>query len=279
MNIEKDVHIVNSNFKFDFSILHCGIETETANFQPTIFDRFVFNYVLEGRGEIVINDKAFPFAKGDVFIIPEKTLFYQVNSKEDPYKYLYLAIKGDVASVHERATLTAQNPVLHGAGERVREIMFQIFHELGNSSFISIARANALYIDILLYLYEKNPKNSVTHNSPARLYAKQALLYIEQNYYNKITVAQISKSLHVNRSYLSFVFKKEFGITIKEYITKERVDKARFLIQNTQSTINNIMYATGFTDYANFYKAFKQHTGISPREYRKTHVLPLAKKP
>ena len=133
MNIEKDVHIVNSNFKFDFSILHCGIETETANFQPTIFDRFVFNYVLEGRGEIVINDKAFPFAKGDVFIIPEKTLFYQVNSKEDPYKYLYLAIKGDVASVHERATLTAQNPVLHGAGERVREIMFQIFHELFQS--------------------------------------------------------------------------------------------------------------------------------------------------
>lgn len=273
-NLAKDVHIVKQNFSFDIKLLHSGIETETANAYPQTIDRYVFNYVTAGCGQIAIGGKTFPFGTGDVFIIPANTEFYQVNSLKTPYKYYYIALYGpDAGILFEKAQLSSKTPVLKGAGETVRQKTEQIFQLLENNSFLSVAKANVLFFEILLALYEKNAANHIPQNKNSEYYVENCLLYIEKNYSRKISVSDISKKLHVDRTHLATVFKKEYGMTLKEYLTKYRIGKVMYLLQNTDFTINKIMLAAGFSDYANFYKTFKKQVGISPRLYRTNNDL------
>ena len=53
------------------------------------------------------------------------------------------------------------------------------------------------------------------------------------------------------------------------YIHAFRIEKAGILLRNTESSIAEIAESVGFDDFSYFAKVFKQHTGVTPREYRK----------
>ncbi|CUB53202.1 DNA-binding transcriptional regulator AraC [Bacillus subtilis] len=64
--------------------------------------------------------------------------------------------------------------------------------------------------------------------------------YISKNIYNKINLSIIAKSIKLNASYLSSLFKKEVGISLSEHIQKERVEEAKKLLTLTTYTLVDI---------------------------------------
>lgn len=92
--------------------------------------------------------------------------------------------------------------------------------------------------------------------------------YICGHYYEKINISLIADKLHVNKSYLGTVFKKETGMSIVETITKYRMDKAMELMQKTSYKLFEISEKVGFDDPAYFTNVFTKYMGISPSAYR-----------
>jgi YesN/AraC family two-component response regulator len=90
-----------------------------------------------------------------------------------------------------------------------------------------------------------------------------------------LSLAEISKSLDINPSYLSREFSKHFdNLSFGEYIRKLRIEKAIDLIQTKTYSLTEIAYLTGFSDQSHFTRIFRQHTGKNPSAYKKE----LAKK-
>lgn len=96
----------------------------------------------------------------------------------------------------------------------------------------------------------------------------KCISYIDQNLYKKISLSQIAGYLSVNSSYISYLFKKEVGISITEYIQKERIEEAKKLIQTGEKSFADIYVSLGFIDQSHFTKTFKKFTGINPKDYR-----------
>ena len=96
---------------------------------------------------------------------------------------------------------------------------------------------------------------------------KKAVKYIAQNYHNKIDVDMICSHVNYSRSYFSRSFKKETEMSIPEYINYVRIQRAKFLLSNTDLYINEISKTVGFSDPFYFSKCFKKFTGCSPSEY------------
>ncbi|MDI9482297.1 MAG: AraC family transcriptional regulator [Bacillota bacterium] len=94
--------------------------------------------------------------------------------------------------------------------------------------------------------------------------------YITNHIYENITLSQLSKVLSVSSNYLSEKFKKEVGMTISEFIQKEKVEEAKRLLSSTNNSILDICVSLNFTDQSYFTKIFKKVTGITPNQYRKT---------
>jgi AraC-like DNA-binding protein len=92
---------------------------------------------------------------------------------------------------------------------------------------------------------------------------------LEQNYAERITLASLAAEHHISPSYLSHLFKRITGYTIIQYLTMCRLSVARKLLSETDLSITEVVYATGFSDCSNFSRLFKREIGCSPVDYKK----------
>lgn len=96
--------------------------------------------------------------------------------------------------------------------------------------------------------------------------------YIEEHLADSLTLTTISNIVNYNETYISRLFKQINGSSLSEYISQERIKKAKYLLSSTSESMQNIAAATGFDTSQYFSIVFKKTTGISPSEYRRTHL-------
>ncbi|MEI5907972.1 Ada metal-binding domain-containing protein [Bacillus spongiae] len=106
--------------------------------------------------------------------------------------------------------------------------------------------------------------------SPHHLLVTNVITFLVNNYKEKLELKDISNHVGVSSFYLDRLFKQETSETPRTYLEKIRVDKAAYLLANTDYTNLEICYEVGFQSPSNFYKAFRQLKDCSPKEYR-TH--------
>ncbi len=98
---------------------------------------------------------------------------------------------------------------------------------------------------------------------------RQAAAYIQEHYFEPLTLSGLSEQFHVEHSYFSKMFKKETGETLMMYIAGLRIQKAKQYIKENAGTLTEIAFMVGYDDYTYFNKVFRKLTGISPRDYKK----------
>ena len=96
-------------------------------------------------------------------------------------------------------------------------------------------------------------------------------LYVKNNLSQKITLSDLSWKLHCSTVTITEHFKKEFGMTIMEYIAKKRMEKARRLLLHSELSIRDIAEECGFSDDEYFSRCFKGVHGMSPISWRKAN--------
>ncbi|MFC5469622.1 response regulator [Cohnella suwonensis] len=97
--------------------------------------------------------------------------------------------------------------------------------------------------------------------------AAQARTYIERSFHDpELSVESVAASVFINASYLRAVFKKAFGVTVGEFITHTRMNKAKELM-GANIRLSEIAERVGFQDAGYFGKVFKKFYGSTPSEY------------
>lgn len=94
--------------------------------------------------------------------------------------------------------------------------------------------------------------------------------YITANIKEKITVDKLCDVFNMSRRALYALFKTEFGCSVKEYVAQKRIDKAKQLLQTTDSSVSEIAEAVGFSDYNYFIRSFKAASGSTPLKFKST---------
>lgn len=98
-----------------------------------------------------------------------------------------------------------------------------------------------------------------------------AIEYINQHLQEELTLITIADKLHLSPSYLSFLFKKETGRNIKEYILQKKVKAAADLLLHSDMGYADIAEYFHFSSQSYFIACFKKATGQTPKQYRQSH--------
>lgn len=99
---------------------------------------------------------------------------------------------------------------------------------------------------------------------------QQAIYYIDTHLAEPLTLSNLAKTAGMSPNYFSAMFHTVSGITLWDYINSRRVDMAIGLIlEEPKLNILEIALSCGYNNTANFNKAFKKITGLTPSEYRK----------
>ncbi|SPE52861.1 putative Transcriptional regulator, AraC family [Verrucomicrobia bacterium] len=94
--------------------------------------------------------------------------------------------------------------------------------------------------------------------------------FVQARAADPITLNQIVEHVHVSRFYFCKLFKKSTGMTLTEYVSRVRIEKAKSLLIDPSLRISEIVFAAGFGSIPRFNSAFKQYVGMPPGEYRAT---------
>ncbi|HEX5169111.1 MAG TPA: chromate resistance protein ChrB domain-containing protein [Cyclobacteriaceae bacterium] len=124
--------------------------------------------------------------------------------------------------------------------------------------------------NLLLDVYQKFVKQKTQKKVPAWAKELKEIIQDQIDTNLSLTLKEISESLQVHPAYLSREFSKYFDdMTFGDYIRKLRIEKAIHLLMNTNHSLSEIAYLTGFSDQSHFTRIFKKHTGQIPSQYIK----------
>lgn len=109
----------------------------------------------------------------------------------------------------------------------------------------------------------------------ARQTVKKLLGYIDENYFESMSLGSLAQRFLIEQSYLSRIFKQETGENLIFYINKKRVERAIKYMLERKRHLSEISYLVGFDDYAYFNRVFRKIIGKSPSEYMRAAEKPV----
>ena len=142
-----------------------------------------------------------------------------------------------------------------------------------NSEIIEyISEQNYLY-DIIAYISKQfeNIMNSIG-SSTRESVLDDVLHYIDHNYHTNIKLELIASLFGYNSAYLGKIFNKSVGESFNSYVDQVRIKRAIELLMENKMKVYEIAERVGYKNVDYFHKKFKKYVGVSPAEYRNSHV-------
>lgn len=95
-----------------------------------------------------------------------------------------------------------------------------------------------------------------------------AVQHIQDNLDRHISIDELVEEAYMSKSSFYRHFSDEFDMSPLEYITQERVVRARELLADPDNTVTNVSHALGFSSTSHFIDMFKEHEGVTPKQYQ-----------
>lgn len=95
-----------------------------------------------------------------------------------------------------------------------------------------------------------------------------AIMYINKNLNNSPSLNEAASLCNMSVSQFTRTFKRETGKTFIDFVTRKKIKQAKYLLQYTNKTMNEIAFELGMDNSSYFTKVFKKYTGLRPKEYR-----------
>lgn len=156
-------------------------------------------------------------------------------------------------------------------------LLYLVNHQIGSDvifddklpylTYINSWQGLDLFERALNHITEK--LQELTDANGSRDVVSETIKYIRQHLDSDLAVSEIAEYAGMNPEYLTKLFKKNTGYTLKEYIVNEKMESAKMLLTTTTLPVTLISSHVGYGNYSNFTRSFKQLVGCTPMEYRK----------
>lgn len=170
-----------------------------------------------------------------------------------------------VAHVREYGEILYE-PMLHTPGEMTR-LMKRICHEIQLSDAASPLAIQSLAFEIASHLV----RESVCERQPvAPAWLKRVKDRLDTCFAESLTLTELARDAGVHCVHLSRVFRRHYSMSVGEYLRRQRVQSAAQEIARGASSLADIALRAGFSSQSHFCTAFRQVTGRTPSESRRS---------
>lgn len=247
--------------------------------------RFEITVVDAGSGRYMTPSGVFDMQPGDVFVFASNEPHFIAEVGEDGlsitnlhFEPRYLTDGGEEGGIPQYPDFCFshapdfKNRIPAGKAGVLREVLYHIAAELTDTPVGYTLSVRAMLHLMLIDLIRTHGYAALTPPGVQFSGMLQAMAYIDAHFCEAITLPDIAAAAGLTPNYFSALFKQLNSVTLWDYITAKRVEKAVGLIVSPDfdGTMLAIALACGFNNTANFNKAFRKHTGMTPSQYKKT---------
>ncbi len=164
-----------------------------------------------------------------------------------------------------------------GAATRLRPLISELYYSLSEEFsarprlFLSSEKKPGDIPDVLSSLV--NMRTMPFDESQSVVYIDETsvtslLQYVDSHFTEDMSREHLSELFYFAPDYITKIFKRETGMSFKNYIIEKRLDLARKLLQKTDDSIRDISLKVGYDNYSYFTRLFKKSFGMTPVEFR-----------
>ncbi|MEM6426875.1 MAG: AraC family transcriptional regulator [Cyanobacteria bacterium P01_D01_bin.128] len=163
-------------------------------------------------------------------------------------------------------------PTLKSRDRNLSHLMQLLFSEMtrgnvgGRLYFESLS--NALGVHLLRHYCNVTPETRRFSAGLAPSKLNIVIDYIQEQLDGDLSLDLMAAQVGVSRCYFATQFRQTVGLTPHQYVTQQRLDKAKQLLKLEKHAIADIALACGFSNQSHFTRVFKQCVGITPKAYR-----------
>ena len=240
-------------------------------------------FIVEGTIINMINDISITAQEGTVFFINDR-VSHELKQTESHYQHrdIYLSAKrlqnicNDYFDDEFYQYLMVTDKIIqipitielfNSFEKRLKrnQTLYALFPE--KKELIKKSNLNII-ISLLGLLYEQLPN----YPSSNQDWLDSFLEKIQHPKIFTLPIQDIIRLSNYSTSYFSHQFSKRFNIPFKTYIAKLKIDYAKLLLNTPSFPITNISLICGFSSQSHFTQVFRQMTGVTPYQYRKSHI-------
>ena len=272
-------------------MIHVSRRVNLKTEEPIHMHEFIeMTYYLDGGAIHTIKGQKFEVKKGDFLLLNANQAHSHVPMGQ--VSYIHIFVRNDFMRT---AILNADNtfevfflsslfdelgdeemnsPVIKFRGSEMLEvealcnIMLQEF-ERKEISYETILES---YVKILMAKIVRNVRNSGEKRwiQEMQRMTPDMIAFLNRNYSESLSIQEFAKNSFYTPSYFSRLFKTYYGKSLKEYITEKRMEDAVNLLLSTELSVDRIAAEVGYSNKNQFYKMFKEYTGKTPAQFRKS---------
>lgn len=242
-------------------------------------------YILSGEGRHFIDGKEYAVSRGSVLFINYGQVhsFFTGTHMESMNILITPEAVSEKILNEENAfallTLTAfedfqeadiQTPFLHFSGQARDKIEFVIQELYAEFTQKQSGKTAILkgYLHVLLgYIFRKMTVSGLKQE-PSEIIA-----YIQAHYKEKLTLQHLASKCFYTPKYFSRIFKEIYGVSVTEYIKRQRIAESCRLLLETDLSIEEIQNQVGYGEDVHFFKYFQAICGCTPSVYRKSRKI------
>ena len=262
---------VDKNLKF--RVIEIGKnDTCESSWGPGMRDYYMIHFCISGEG--VFNDQK--VKKGDYFICEPYTKIHYYENKNNPWQYVWIIFEGEQVQevlssygIQSKTCVSKFNSV-----EDLIALQKVIFTKEGltpinNEVYVTTDKKINYWTNLIFSMKSEDEVKNLTRKPDIKsTHVKKAVEFINSSIHKKITPSLVAQFVKLDEKYLYSLFSNIEGCSLREYINRQRVEKAKTLLKFSNMNISEIAYSIGIEDPLYFSKLFKKYVGVPPKQYR-----------
>lgn len=231
---------------------------------------FLFFVVDSGSGTLQYDGMVYPLCSGDcVFINCSHPYSHQTSAHLWSIRWIHFH-GPSMNSIYEKYVERGGLPTFHPHfPEKVSELWQSLYQLAASEDYVRDMHINEALSSLLTLLMEESWHPELIPEGDKSSNLSHIKSYLDEHFTEKITLDQLSVLFYMDKFYLTKLFRRQFGLTITNYLLQKRITHAKHLLRFTTQTVESVGAACGMSDVHYFSRVFKKIEGISPSEYRK----------
>ncbi|MFS2223686.1 arabinose operon transcriptional regulator AraC [Pantoea sp. B65] len=241
--------------------------------RPQGMKGYILNLTLKGCGRIKAGEHYIHSQQNEILLFPPGVPhFYGRAEHSDNWDHLWIYflprpywldwLRWDI-NHHGISRMVLPDAAASAA---MKSLFSEVIHHHSHAETLSEAMAMNALERVILSCFKAQP---VSNRNAADPRINTLCQYLNDHISEDLKIDDLAKQIFLSPSRVAHLFKSEMNQTIFAWREQQRVTRARSLLQTTHLSVSHIAQAVGYDDSLYFSRIFRQHCGISPREYRK----------
>lgn len=222
--------------------------------------------VIDGEGWCVLRGERLAVRRGQVLVVPAGEPHEYGADAEHPWTIWWMHVTGpDVGDLLQAARMSASRAVVtlrepYSAASLIEHALERMEHDDSVPSLIAAAGAAWHFLALLA----ADQVSGRPQDDPVA----RAREYLQSNSGTRISIAELSTMVGLSSSRLAELFRHQTGTSILAYQTRQRMARARELLDTTEMPVSVVGRSVGYSDPYYFSRHFHKIHGMSPSSYR-----------